>query len=74
MECASYQKPPAVLGSHRHCAGAHLASPLTGGRILQSDEEPSQAPAQHMHTVPWLTTEHTPVHTHATATPRCERE
>lgn len=27
-----------------------------------------------MHTVPWLTLEHTPVHTHTTATPRCERE
>lgn len=63
-----------MLGSRRHCAGAHLASPLTGGHILQSDEEPSQAPAQHMHTVPWLTLEHTPVHRHATATPSCERE
>ena len=48
----SYQRQLVVLVSHRHCAGAHLASPQTGGRTLQSDGALSPAPAQHKHTVP----------------------
>lgn len=48
----SYQRQLAVLVSHKHCAGARLASPQTGGRTLQSDGAPSPAPAPHMHTVP----------------------
>lgn len=54
----SYQKQLAVLVSHRHCAGARLASPQTGGRTLQSGGALSPAPSQHMHTVPWFRLEH----------------
>ncbi len=54
----SYQKQLAVLVSHRHCAGARLVSPQTGGHTLQSDGALSPAPAQHMHTVPWFRLEH----------------
>lgn len=54
----SYQRQLVVLVSHRHCAGARLASPQTGGHTLRSDGVLSPAPAQHMHTVPWFRLEH----------------
>lgn len=55
----SYQKQQAVLVSHTHSAGAHLASLQTGGRMSQSDGALSPAPVPHMHTAPCFRLAHT---------------
>lgn len=63
---SSHQKQLAVLGSHRRCAGAHLASPQTGDHTLRSGGELSPAPSRHTHTAPWFKLERSHARTHTT--------